>query len=163
MRSNIFFIIIVALLLSGCVAGREYLPVRSAPAVESSFQSAQFEPGYTYYYFGPDSEPRALLALDERYTLESVFWHEFSEEAQFNSWIDDLNRLRGRFNDFDGVVVDYKGLNIYDPANNKIGMIYSRFHWVVAWRGEGNELVIAPPEPNGNQRIGIGRFTRVDH
>ena len=50
------------------------------------------------------------------------------------------------------IAIRYRGSELLSPAGERIGMFYSRHYWIPVWRGEGNELVIPPPEPSGSQR-----------
>lgn len=152
-RGCVLWILLFSIGISGCAADRDYVKVQRNFGVEKYFRSGKLEPGYRYYYTGPDGEPIALMALDRQYTLMSMFWHEFKSSYQMQSWIRDFDRIWGQLDDIEYVTIIYKGSEILSRDNTRIGMIYSKYDWVVAWWGEkSNEIYITQPEPGGNQR-----------
>jgi hypothetical protein len=147
-----YAVIFLLLLAAGCSATRDYARVQRNMDVRTTFRAGEMVSGYRYYYNGPTSEPRALLALDQRYELKSQFWHPIESNGQLRSWIAEFDRLFGEFDDVEMVMIDYKGYEILAKDNTRIGMLYSRYDWVVVWWGEGNTLYVTQPEPGGNQR-----------
>lgn len=151
MNRQICFLLLLIIGVSGC-ADRQYLKVRMNHDVERIFREGTMQPDYAYFYNGPESEPIALLALDKRYQLNSEFWTRCEDnDARYPGWIEEFIRLNGDFDDFNYVRIDYKGNEILSETNERIGMVYSRYDWIVTWRGEGNELVIPPPQPSASQ------------
>lgn len=151
-------ILLFSILVSSCAANRDYAKVRKNFDVEQYFRSDNLEPGYRYYYTGPDGEPIAFLALSEEYVLVSQFWHQFNNSYQLQGWIRDIDRIWGQLDDIEYVMIIYKGSEILSKDKERIGMIYSKYDWIVAWWGENeNEIYITPPKPGGNQR---GPFMR---
>lgn len=151
MKRQICFILLMIVGLSSC-ADRQYLQVQLNREVERIFREGTMLPDYTYYYNGPESEPIALLALDKRYQLNSEFWTRCEDnDARYSGWIKDFIRLNGDFDDLNYVRIDYKGNEILSETNERIGMVYSRYDWIITWRGEGNELIIPPPQPSTSQ------------
>lgn len=147
-------LLLAVLIMPGCAAmDRDYLKVRRNFEVEKLFRQGIMLPEYNYFYYGPESEPRALLALDKKYRLNSEFWHPCEEhDRRFSYWIEEFNRLWGQLDDVAWVQIDYEGLDLHLDTGELVGMAYSRFYWIVAWRGEGNELIIPPPQPGDSQQ-----------
>jgi len=151
-RFLVFWLLLVAV-LSGCAADRQYVQVRRNAEVESIFRSGSLTPGYRYYFTGPDAEPIALMALGSDYHLRSMFWHEFSTSFQLNDWITGFDRIWGQLDDIAFVTIIYRGHEILSRDNRRIGMIYSKYDWVVAWWGDDeHDIYVTQPEPGGNQR-----------
>ncbi|WP_163337008.1 hypothetical protein [Desulfopila sp. IMCC35008] len=151
MKRLTYCVFLLVMGLSGC-ADRQFLAVRVNHEVERVFREGTMLPNYTYYYNGPENEPIALLALDKRYQLNSEFWTRCEEnDARYPGWIKEFIRLNGDFDDINYVRIDYKGNEILSETNERIGMVYSRYDWIVTWRGEGNELIIPPPQPSTSQ------------
>jgi hypothetical protein len=137
--------------VSGCAANRDYAKVRRNFEAQKIFRAGEILPGYRYYYTGQDSEPLALMALDRKYELKSLFWHEFDSAAQLQQWMQEFRRISGSFDDIEYVTVDYKGMEILSADNRQIGVLYSRYDWIVAWYGEGEEIYVSRPEQAGHQ------------
>ncbi len=147
------FICLLGVVISGCATNRDYVKVRRNFEVEQYFRSDRLEPQYRYYYTGPDGEPIALMALDKDYILMSQFWYEFKSSYQLQEWIKDIDRIWGQLDDIEYVSIIYKGSEILSKNNERIGMMYSKYDWIVAWWGQNsNEIYITQPEPGGNQR-----------
>lgn len=151
---------IIAVMLSSCTPGRDYAAVKSNLEVERIFKTEKLLPQYKYYFNGPESIPRALLALDRNYILKSQFWHEFDSNEQMQKWIRHFDQTYGELDDIEYVKVDYRGIDILGTDRQRIGMVYTRFHWVVAWSGEENSVYVLQPEPSGTQRSMFRRYRR---
>lgn len=144
-------VLLFTVALVGC-ADRQYLQVRMNHDVERIFQQGEMLEDYNYYYNGPKNEPIALLALDKRYQLNSEFWTPFDEsDGRFQWWLDLFKRLNGDYDDIAYIRIDYRGNEILSENRERIGLVYSRYDWIVTWRGEGNELYIPPPRPSSSQ------------
>jgi hypothetical protein len=151
MGRQICFVLLIIMGLGGCT-DRQYLHVRMNHEVEQVFRQGVMLPEYAYFYNGPESEPIALLALSKNYQLNSEFWTRCEEnDERYPGWIAEFIRLNGGFDDINYVRINYKGNEILSETNERIGMVYSRYDWIVTWRGEGNELFIPPPQPSGSQ------------
>lgn len=155
-------LLFIVIFQSGCITAREYASVKKTLEVDRAFQSGELNPAYVYYYNGPDRAPHALLALERNYELKSMYWHEFSGNGQLQSWMSEMQRMTGEFDDLEYVTVDYRGMVIFDPDKKKIGMIYTKYHWVVAWMGEGQSVYVTQPEPSGIQRAPFRRIRYRD-
>lgn len=159
-RISILLIGIVTIMITSCTPtpGRQYAGLKSNLEVERMFRTGEMLPQFKYYFNGPESVPRALLALDRKYILKSQFWHEIESNKQLQEWISEFRRIDGEFDDIEYVKVDYRGLDILAADSHRIGMIYTRYHWVVAWKGEGSEIYVLQPEPSGTQKTRFHRF-----
>ena len=134
--------------LSGCAAtgNREYLSVRKSREIDMMFEQKVMVPGYNYYYNGIKNEPVALLGLDPDYTISEKFWTPSNDQQQFNWWIDEFRRLTGDWDDLARVQIIYWGYVVLDEQGKQIGVMYSRYDWITAWRGaQPNEIVIPSP------------------
>lgn len=149
---RVFLILAVGITVSGCAADREYARMHVTLEVDSLFRQGTMLPQYRYFYNGPKSEPIALLALDRSCSFTSKFWTEFDDERQLQVWIREFQRLTGDWDDIEYVRYDYQGIEILGKEHERIGMAYSRYHWLVAWWGDDGELVIPSPSPSKIQR-----------
>ena len=113
-------------------------------AIDEIFESGQILENHTYYYIGPDAQPEAIMAIDNKYTLAPSFWKQTditpSQLALWNLRID--NRYRTRHN--------YHGAVIYDQDMNRLGVWYSHLKWTTIKRGEGNTVIIYTPDTTRN-------------
>lgn len=139
-------------LTAGCGPARDYAPVAMSYQVEREFKSGQLQPEYRYYYNGPSAEPTALLALKKDYVLASEFWHEFKVSAQLTDWVENFPGKFGEIDDIEYIQIKYRGMEISGHGGERIGMLYTKYYYVVAWWGEGNRLIVTQPEPSGSQR-----------
>lgn len=151
--------LLVVLVIAGCGAPKDYALIEKNFAAGPLFRAGKVLPEYKYYYNGPDAEPIALLAVDRRYRLEAKFWTEIDlTDAKLSKWLKEFDRLTGDYDDLAGVRIDYSPLEIFAKDGERVGVIYSRYDWVVAWFGEGKTLTVAPPQASSLQRMpGMGR------
>lgn len=146
------FILILALftllpLLFGCTSGR-YGRLDFDMSVNDTFESGRILADHTYYYSGPEAEPWAIMAIDDRYQLASGLWNKIDLTAeQLDRWMRRIDN-RYRFKTF------YRGAVIRDQEGERIGLWYSPWDWTVIRRGEGNEVTIYTPDV----RSGLDEF-----
>ena len=119
------------------------------------FESAQILDNHTYYFYGPEMQPDAIIAVDNKYVLADSFWKEIDlTPAQLSKWMDRIdNKYRYR-ND------KYLGAVIVDQDGNRIGEWYSPIDWTVIKRGEGNEVIIHTPDTERLHREGGSKRDR---
>lgn len=98
--------------------------------------------GHTYYYTGPEAEPDAIIAIDDRYTLKSKYWIRVENPAKkladWNHFIDNGIRI------FD----PFEGAWIMTPDGEKAGIWYSKYdHTVVRYPDASSIIVYIPVVP----------------
>lgn len=113
-------------------------------AINDIFESGQVLDNHTYYYIGPDAEPDAIMAIDNKYQLAPSLWKGINlTPGKLKAWMERIdNRYRFR-NRYDGAL-------ILDQDGNQVGMWYSRLDWTTIRRGEGNQLIIYTPDTTKN-------------
>lgn len=141
---RLFFVLTLALftllpLVSGCTSGR-YGRLDLDMSVNDTFESGRILADHTYYYSGPEAEPWAIMAIDNRYQLAPGLWNKIDLTAeQLDRWMRRIDN-RYRFKTF------YRGAVIRDREGERIGLWYSPWDWTVIRRGEGNEVTIYTPD-----------------
>lgn len=137
-------------LQGGCGAPRQMAKVISNIEAEQIFLSPETNGEYTFYAFGPEAEPVALLALDHRYRLESRFWFPLKPtEAIRKDWAALVREKTFRNGS------EFRGKKILSPEGETVGFVLSSYHRVTAWFAEPGSptVTIPPPELAGNQPI----------
>jgi hypothetical protein len=110
-------LILLALMLTGC--GGTYGKFVYDEAVDQVFEDLKVLPEHDYYFSGPDSNPRAIIAIDKRYTLVSSLWKPVEmTEAQLKSWVKNPAR-RGHFYPYTF------GRYLLDDGGERVGLWYS--------------------------------------
>ena len=129
----------VGLLLSACSTG-SYGHLDFTLTVNDIFESGQVVDNHRYYYIGPDAEPVAIMAIDNKYELAPSLWKSVNlTPERLRAWMDRIdNRYRFR-NSYDGAY-------ILDQDGNRVGLWYSRLDWTTIRRAEGNQLIIYTPD-----------------
>ena len=113
--------------------------------VEEIFCSGQVLPELAYYHIGPESAPRAIIALERRLVLRSRFWKPLDVDGQ---------GLRARVERAPVDTVDGRplsGWRILHPNGETIGMAWSSCKSVVQVKQDGS-VVVHPPEPGRRER-----------
>ncbi len=137
--ASCFYLALTTLLLFGCAQG-DYGRFDFKMSVSDMFESGQILENHTYYYIGPDAEPVAIMAIDNKYSLAPSLWKKADiTPAQLSTWnmrIDNEYRIKNR----------YKGAIILDENGNRLGVWYSHLDWTTIKRGEGNTVIIFTPD-----------------
>ncbi|MCK5192494.1 MAG: hypothetical protein KAQ71_01705 [Desulfobulbaceae bacterium] len=134
------FVFIILLLLANCSAG-SYGRLQWSDEALDIFESANILENHTYYFFGPEAEPEAIIALDNQYVLAPSLWKKIAiTPLTLSRWMERIDN-RHRY-----VKEKYQGALIVDQQGNRLGIWYSYVDWTVIKRGEENEVVIYTPD-----------------
>ena len=117
--------VIVALLfsLAACAGAGTYGKLVNDDEVDQLFKNLTVLPDHNYYYSGSDARPRAIIAIDETYTLSSRLWKPVDiTTEQLKHWV--LNPSRQA--QFDSSTY---GRFIMDDKGQRIGFWYSIVDW----------------------------------
>ena len=144
-------------LMTYCAPTGTYGKLQWSDKTLQSFESAQILDNHTYYFYGPEMQPDAIIAVDNKYVLADSFWKKIDlTSAQLAKWMDRIdNKYRYR-ND------KYLGAVIVDQEGNRIGEWYSPIDWTVIKRGEGNEVIINTPDTERLHREGGSKRDRFN-
>lgn len=134
------FVFIILFLLASCTAG-SYGRLQWSDEAIDLFESSQILKNHTYYYFGPEAEPEAIIAIDNRYVLAPSLWKKIDLTTQeLSRWMERID------NQYRYLKEKYRGALIVDEQGNRLGIWYSMADWTVIKRGEENEVVIFTPD-----------------
>ena len=88
--------------------------------VNNLFISHKILPDHKYYYSGPDDVPKAIIGIDNNYTLDSKMWKPVDlTPEKLKKW------CRNMFSDNDQPATNW-GADILDPNGKKVGIWFSR-------------------------------------
>lgn len=160
--SVILVVLSASVVLWGCtgIDGKEssvrYGKIRPDNDVRRAFESYVVKPDHTYYISGVESHPNAIIAIDNRYTLESKLWkkrvfvHDDEpspfvkvKETSLKYYVNGMKVKVAQFN------ILLTGFHIYDNEGNDIGDWYSILEAPRSIRIlEDNRMSIVPPPSN---------------
>lgn len=140
-------VVLLSYLLGGCAIPPNQGKLVRSFEVGQLIEAGTVLPEHTYYYTGPEAEPDAIIAIDNRYTLQSKYWLavENVEDrlAEWNGYIDNPSRYRKM----------YTGARIMTPDGQVAGIWYSRYtHTVVRYPDPSTIIVFTPYVPLENER-----------
>jgi hypothetical protein len=136
-----FYLLLSLFIVSSCTPGL-YGNLQWSDDVLESFESAHILENHTYYYFGPEMQPDAIIAIDNKYTLAPSLWKKINlTSSQLGRWMERIdNQHRYRYERF-------QGADIIDHQGKQVGVWYSRSEWTVIRQGQSdNEVVIFTPD-----------------
>jgi len=135
---------VIQITLFGCAtppSGRTS-GIRTSQEATDIWHSYQILPNYNYYYSGPDTQPRYIIGIDDKYHLTSKQWKPVDlTPDMLKNWI---NFWRPRV----GYSLDPYGADITDLDGNRIGLWYSVRDWRrlgTASVGENNQVSVTRP------------------
>lgn len=139
--------------LGACAAGHGSF--RYDDQVDRQFKTLTVLPGHRYYYSGPVSRPRAIIAIDAAYTLASDFWKpvEMTPEVLKN-WVQ--SPTRKAYYD----VATY-GRVILDDKGQRVGVWYSlkdRLDFATVRMVDATTVNVSTPFETPRKRIGPWMF-----
>ena len=119
------FLVAVLSMLNGCAATSSISSsgvVTSQEATEI-WHSYEVLPNYKYYISGPESRPRYIIGIDDKYHLTSKHWKPVDLTPEMlNKW---FNYYRPRV----GYSQDNYGAFMQGPDGQRIGLWYSMKKW----------------------------------
>ena len=140
---NLFWtIFLLGVVMTGCAVPQNQGRLDRSFEVMHSVEAGKVLDGHTYYYTGPEAEPDAIIAINNRYDLKSKYWIrvENVEEqlADWNYFIDNSTRFAEA----------YEGARIMTPDGQEAGIWYSRYdHTVVRFPDASSIIVYIPVVP----------------
>ncbi|WP_456473292.1 hypothetical protein [Desulfolithobacter sp.] len=140
-----------ALLLTSCIFGCTTRPTGVAPynrQVDALFQSATIVPDHTYYFFGSENDPDAVIVIDNRYRLQTnrVWARAEVSEKQLQRWAFMARTYEG------DLACPYRGVVLRGPDEQQVGMGYSRWTFTAITYPEPGVVAVSEPIPLGTCR-----------
>ncbi len=146
----ILSLLLLCFLAWGCATHQNYGKLVRADEVAQLVESATVLPDHTYYYTGPEWEPDAIIAIDNRYTLQSKYWIKVDNAAEkMMDWeriIDNAHRIPGEHGSW--IRNTYAGARILTPDGQEAGLWYSRHDYTVVQFPDASTIILyAPLDP----------------
>ncbi len=134
-------VLCMALLLSGCVAGR-YGEIKPDWQATQDFDAFRIDPNMNYYYSGPDLFPNALIGLKKEYILDNDLWKPIKPTpASFRDMILHMQEKARDYREFQ------HGFLMCDDKGKPIGVWYSILKArTFVKMGEDNKVVVYTPD-----------------
>lgn len=111
------------------------------------FESAEVPPGYTYFYFGPEAAPSAILGMNPQYQFQQSLWKKIDLSSEklkaWTEYLDVTHRFGPHY---------YAASHIIDGQGNKIGIWYSSHHWATVKVNPEGVIAVFPPDEH---RVGV--------
>jgi len=154
-------VVTASLLIFGCGANTsrnsdDFGSMRVNNEITRLYESYTIQPDHEYYYFGRESQPDAILAVQKGYSVQSKYWKPVQlTSEQLENWViwgkraqDDkcASRRYGR---------GYQGADIFDPDGKIIGNWYSKRDWGVFTFPGDNTIIPYPPKNREGWGSGI--------
>ncbi|ADW18283.1 hypothetical protein Despr_2136 [Desulfobulbus propionicus DSM 2032] len=145
---RLLFCLLAAVLLTGCAAPVPGGKWEIDRAVQQTFEAGQLFPEHSYYYLGSITAPESIIAIDNRFTLQTRVWaHIDMSEQRLNGW---LQWYRGER--YGGC--DYYGGVILAPDGRRAGVWYSPNIFNIIRMPEPNVLEVFQPYSFMGRRCG---------
>lgn len=139
-------IFLLFLLLAVISCGGKYGGLQMNSQVEQSFAKGVLKPNMTYYYFGREASPDAIMALDKSFVLGNPdMWYPIVPQTSDN--------LRGlvklmydRLRMEQTIPPDLRGFRMLDQKGRYVGDWYSLWNTTTYIKSTDNTVVISPPQ-----------------
>jgi len=141
--------VLLLLVTAGCAAGKgQYGTATRSTAVDRVFRSGPLPAEYRYFTTaskvsrrrfsvfpgsircGPISGPKSIIS-----DQQMLDWRRFFLQSM--TWYDD--RSHGR--------MTYDGYRLFDQQGKMVGILYSRYGWIVVEFLPDNGILVHPPQP----------------
>ena len=142
--------VLMVLITAGCAAGTgQYGSAAKSIAVDRIFRSGPLPEEYRYFYNGVKSEPAAILGLSREYSLRSDFWTEINlDDRQMRDWRRFFVQSMTWYDDRSQGRMSYDGYRLSDQQGKTVGILYSRYGWIVIEFLPDNGILVHPPQPH---------------
>ncbi len=135
--SAVLAVVILVLATTGC---ENYGNLQRDDALTSAFESYTLPLNFTYYYYGPDNMPYAIMGIGSSYRLESKLWQTVDLETdRFKKmikwvWTDHNYTPSGAY--------------IMGPGGDRIGIWYSSIdHAAISVNETQKTIGVTPDKP----------------
>jgi hypothetical protein len=122
---KIVYFMIFLTLISSCVStSGNFAKFEHSDQVKQTFESYTVSPEYNYYYWGPKSNPKAVVGISNAFSLQSDLWNpiELTPERLRNwIWVQAKRLPATNFQRY--------GSNITGPHGEHFGVWYSLQDW----------------------------------
>lgn len=145
--------LLLGCLLTGCAGSQNLGKLVQAAEVTQIIETASVLPDHTYYFAGSRSEPDAIIAINNSFTLkEGKSWTRVDNIAnQLESWnrqIDNAHRIPFESEGPITLSPYYTGAKIITPDGRQAGIWYSRHdHTVIESPDPSTVIIYAPDVP----------------
>jgi hypothetical protein len=102
--------------LEACMPAN-YGNLRTNPDTTRLFKQGEILPDHTYYYYGWEGAPDAIVAIQNDYRLDSDLWTKFDPSAGKLEHLTSKMTVRE--------MTRFNGAGLYDPAGNRMGVWWS--------------------------------------
>lgn len=114
--AGVLVTLVAVFTLAACMS-TNYGNLRSNPDTTRLFKKGEILPDHTYYYYGWEGAPDAIVAIQNDYRLQSGLWTRFDPEAGKLAQL--ISRMTVR------EMTRFNGAGLYDPAGNRMGVWWS--------------------------------------
>lgn len=147
----------------GCTVTQNQGKLVRTGEVTQLVESGTVLPEHTYYYTGPQAEPDAIIAIDNRFTLQAKYWIKVDDVAaqlkDWNRYIDNAHRVPNEQEGPRSLDPFYRGARIMAPDGSQAGIWYSRHdHTVIQFPDPSTIILYAPVTPVERERPFPRRF-----
>lgn len=102
---------------------------------------------HTYFYRGTQTEPDAIIALDNQFSMTSKAWSRVDvTQKMLDDWAFWIDTYQGWWN------CPYRGVMLFAPDGRQVGVGYSRFTFSVIKMTGPDAIVVYPPQSLGSCR-----------
>lgn len=129
----------ISFVISACAISGQKLEM--SREVNDIFESGEIISEYNYYYSGPESRPRAIVAISKDVSFEQDLWNAVEpSEDLLDRWNLHINN-RYQESNF------YFGAYILDPVGRRVGLWYSYETLpTIIWSEEDKKVTIYTPD-----------------
>lgn len=144
---NLIMVAMIAILAGGCAAGN-YGKATKSTEVDGIFRSGNLPSEYRYYYNGGRYNPRAVLGIQNGYTLQSSAWTPVDPDSnQVEYWRNYFKYSHGKIDYTAREWLSFSGYTLVDRNGREFGMIYSLYPWIISTFPEENVVNVYSPQP----------------
>jgi hypothetical protein len=145
---SILALLLLCFLSGGCAAHQNQGEIVRSEEVTQLIESKTVLPDHTYYYTGPEAEPDAIIAIDNRFALQSKYWIKVDDAAEklmdWNRIIDNAHRVPGEHG-APWIRSTYAGARIMTSDGRRAGLWYSRHEHTVVQFPDASTIILYTP------------------
>lgn len=133
-------LLLLCVFVVSCLPKTGQISWHASDKVEIDLTKGHLQPGFTYYYTGPEAIPHTIIAIRDDVPFQQNFWLpvEFGE-LQVKEWLQAID------NNHRAVTDMYFGGRLLDRKGNFLGIWYSRDRFYSGYIDSEGRLVILRP------------------
>ena len=137
---HLIFLSLLVLLLTSCLPKNGQISLHFDDQVEVNLSQGRLQPGFSYFYSGPEAEPHTIIGIAEDVSFQQDLWQPATQGvAQVERWLENIDNRHRSITDM------YSGGTLVDGQGKELGVWFSKYRFYSGSYNSQGKLIIRRP------------------